>query len=273
MSNFGARTVAVPFLGSQIAAEHCDGSRRPPGDEHEGRPVALNDNAAAPRRTCYRGRVRTRLVIFDFDGTLADTWRDIATALNHALREAGWPIASDAQVREWIGHGITHLIERALPEPARSGARIAAIERRFRAHYAGCCLDTTVLYPGIAECVAQLSAHTLAVLSNKPDEFLFRMLDALGLAGRFAAVVGGDTTPAHKPDPAAVAHVVRAAGARPDELWMVGDSALDVATGRAAGARTIGCAWGLRGAAELRAAQAEFVVDHARDIPPIIGTA
>ena len=211
-----------------------------------------------------------RLVIFDFDGTLADSWRDIATALNHTLREAGMPAAADAQVREWIGDGLARLIERALPERERSPESIAALAVRYRAHYARCCLDTTVLYPGMAECLARLSGHTLAVLSNKPAQFLHRMLDGLGVAGSFAAVVGGDTVPVRKPDPAAIAYVVRAAAARPDELWMVGDSAVDVATGRAAGARTIGCAWGLRGAAELRAARAEFIVDHPREIPLIM---
>ena len=215
--------------------------------------------------------MRRRLVIFDFDGTLADSWRDIATALNQTLREADVPAASDAQVREWIGEGLTRLIERAVPERERSPERIAALAARFSAHYARCCLDTTVLYPGMAECLAHLSGHLFAVLSNKPVQFLDHMLDGLGLTGRFAAVVGGDTVPVRKPDPGAVAYVVRATGARPDELWMVGDSAIDVATGRAAGARTIGCTWGLRGAAELRTARAEFIVDHPREIPPIIG--
>ena len=95
----------------------------------------------------------------------------------------------------------------------------------------------------------------------------------LGLTGRFAAVVGGDGVSATKPDPASVAHVVRVVGIQPDELWMVGDSATDVATGRGAEAHTVGCAWGLRGAGELRAAGAEFIVDHPRQIAPLIGCA
>src|SRR5262249_2571346 len=161
-------------------------------------------------------------------------------------------------------------MERALAENGRTPESVAALATRYRDHYARCCLDTTVLYPGVAECIARLSGHVLAVLSNKPEQFLERMLYSLGLSGRFAVMVGGDAVQVAEPAPAAVAFVGRRAGGRPAPVWMVGDSGIDVAAGRAAGARTIGCAWGLRGAAELRAAGAEFVVDHACEIPPII---
>lgn len=211
-----------------------------------------------------------QLILLDFDGTLADTWRDIATALNRTLREAGLRAAHGRQVRAWVGEGVGPLIEHAVPEHMRSPERLAALIARFRDHYDRCCLDTTTLYAGIAECVAQLSGNTLAILSNKPTRFLDRMVTELGLGGRFAAVVGGDVLPRRKPDPAAVEFVVRATGVRPRALWMVGDSAIDVATGRAAGAHTIGCAWGLRGADELRGAGVEFLVEHPSEIPPLI---
>jgi phosphoglycolate phosphatase len=211
------------------------------------------------------------LIIFDFDGTLADTWRDIATALNRTLRESGLPEASDQQVRAWIGEGVTRLLERAVPEASRPATSIDTLLPRFRAHYARCCLDTTRLYPGIADCLAALSGHTLAILSNKPALFLDRIVGALGVAHCFAALVGGDALAVRKPDPALVQHVAHVARAAPDRVWMVGDSAIDVATGRAAGARCIGCTWGLRGAAELRAAGADFLVDHPAEIPPLIG--
>ena len=212
-----------------------------------------------------------QLVIFDFDGTLADTLRDIATALNQALREAGLAAAPETQVRAWIGDGVGPLIEHAVPEDRRTAQQLAALAARFRAHYERGCLDTTTLYPGILECVAHLAGHTLAVLSNKPTHFLDRMVTGLGLAGHFAAVVGGDALPLRKPDPAAPEPVVHAVGRRPAGLWMVGDSAIDVATGRAAGAHTIGCAWGFRSREELCAAGVEFLVEHPSEIPPLIG--
>ncbi len=210
------------------------------------------------------------LVIFDFDGTLADTWRDIATALNRTLQEAGLPVASAGNVRSWIGDGVVRLLERAVPERMRPAHPIPDLVARFLAHYDRCLLDTTVLYPEIADCLAQLAVHRLAILSNKPTRALERLVVGLGLAGRFAAVVGGDAVPVKKPDPAVVRHVVAQVGVEPGELWMVGDSALDIATGRAAGARTIGCTWGLRGRSELEGAGAEFIVDDAREIPALI---
>jgi phosphoglycolate phosphatase len=210
------------------------------------------------------------LVIFDFDGTLADTWRDIATALNRTLQEAGLPAASAADVQSWIGDGITRLLERAVPEEARRAHPIPDVVARFVAHYDRCLLDATVLYPGISDCLAQLAGHPLAILSNKSTRYLDRLVVGLGLAGRFVAVVGGDAVPAKKPDAAVVRYVMAQVGFEPDELWMIGDSALDIATGNAAGARTIGCAWGLRGRNELQRAGAEFIVDDAREIAPLI---
>jgi phosphoglycolate phosphatase len=215
-------------------------------------------------------RTDRRLIVFDFDGTLADTWRDLATALNETLREAGLAAVAGAEVRAWIGDGLMRLLERALPASEHTPARITALYARLCVHYERCCLDTTTLYPSISECLARLSKHTLAILSNKPATFLDRVVTGLGLAGRFAAVVGGDALPAPKPDPRALDFVAAVAAFSEGEIWMIGDSGLDIASGRAAGARTIGCTWGLRGAEELRAAQAEFVVEHPLQIPPLI---
>jgi len=211
-----------------------------------------------------------RLIIFDFDGTLADTWRDIATALNRTLRAAHRPTASDADTRRWIGEGLERLLVHAVPDAAASPERLATLVSDFRTHYAQCCNDTTVLYPGIADCLDALSGERLAILSNKPTRFVIAIAEQLGIAGRFAAIVGGDAVPVKKPDPRTVHHVVERVGMLPDEIWMVGDSAIDVATGRAAGARTIGCTWGLRPVDELRAAGADAIVDAPGEIAAAI---
>ena len=206
------------------------------------------------------------LVIFDFDGTLADTWRDIATALNRTLAEAGLPTAAGADVRLWVGRGVRRLIGQAIGSDDPD--RIESLHPRFRAHYADCCLDTTALYDGVPEALTALAPrHTLAILSNKPQAFLDRIADGLGIRSLFAAVVGGDALPVSKPDPATIAHVVASIGAAPAPVWMVGDSAVDVETGRRSGARTVGCAWGLRGRDELRAAGADVVIEHPSALP------
>jgi len=211
-----------------------------------------------------------RVVIFDFDGTLADTWRDLATALNRTLADAGLGPVEGPQVRAWIGDGALKLLANALPEPERAPERLESHYERFRAHYDRCCLDTTDLYPGMAACLETLSGETLAVLSNKPVRFLDRIIVGLGLKSVFGAILGGDTLSIRKPDPAVLVHVLERLGSSPAEVWMVGDSAVDVETGRAAGARTIGCGWGLRGHDELRVAGCEFLLEHPREIAPTI---
>ena len=207
-----------------------------------------------------------RVVVFDFDGTLADTWRDLASALNRTLADAGLPPVEGPQVQAWIGDGALKLLANALPEGERAPERLEAHYERFRAHYDRCCLDTTELYPGISSCLEALGHESLAVLSNKPARFLDRIIDGLGIKGVFGAVLGGDTLPVRKPDPAVLAGVIERLAVRPGEIWMIGDSAVDVETGRAAGARTIGCGWGLRGREELRAAGVDFLLEHPREI-------
>jgi len=211
-----------------------------------------------------------RLVVFDFDGTLADTWRDIAAALNETLARVGLDAVQGPEVRFWIGDGALKLLERAVPEAYRTDQKLEQLFEIFRECYDRCCLDTTEVYAGIGECLDALEGATLAVASNKPVRFLDRILDGLGLKERFQVVLGGDTLDVRKPDPAIVRHLIERTDGEPTEVWFIGDSAIDVQTGREAGARTIGCAWGLRGREELRAARCDFLVEDPREIPPIV---
>jgi phosphoglycolate phosphatase len=215
-----------------------------------------------------RARGARRLVVFDFDGTLADTWRDLATALNETLADAGLEGVTGPEVKAWIGEGALKLLRQALPESELEPERLRVHMERFRSYYDRCCLDTTELYPGIRECLEALAGEHLAVLSNKPLRFLDRIVEGLGIDKRFCAVLGGDSLEVQKPDPAVIEHLVRRLDAPPREIWMIGDSAVDVRTGRAAGARTLGCTWGLRGVEELVAAGADLLVDHPGEIPP-----
>jgi phosphoglycolate phosphatase len=173
-------------------------------------------------------------------------------------------------VRFWIGDGALKLLERAVPEGYRTEQKLEELFEIFRECYDRCCLDTTEAYSGIEDCLDSLEGETLAIASNKPVRFLDRILDGLGLKGRFRVVLGGDTLDVRKPDPAIVRHLIERMEGDPSEIWFVGDSAIDVQTGRDAGARTIGCAWGLRGREELRAARCDFLVDDPREIPPIV---
>jgi phosphoglycolate phosphatase len=213
----------------------------------------------------------SRLVVFDFDGTLADTWRDLASALNDTLADAGLPPVSGPEVKAWIGDGALKLLARALPPHECTSPRLELHFERFRGHYERVCLETTELYPGIEACLDALAGGAaLAVLSNKPSRFLDRIVEGLDLGKRFFAIAGGDSLAVTKPDPEALRLLAARLDVPPGEIWMIGDSAVDIATGRAAGARTIGCAWGLRGADELRAAGADALVDAPDQIPPLV---
>ncbi len=209
-------------------------------------------------------------IVFDFDGTLADTWRDIETALNRTLGEAGLSPVSGPDVRAWIGDGALKLLEHALAASERAHEPLEEWYERFRVHYDACCLDTTELYPGVSHCLEDLSDHRLAILSNKPGRFLDRIVDGLGLKGCFEVALGGDALDVRKPDPRTLLHVVEAVGGANGPVWMIGDSAIDVNTGLAARARTIGCAWGLRGREELREAGPEFLLERADEIAPVV---
>lgn len=214
-----------------------------------------------------------QLVVFDFDGTLADTWRDLAAALNQTLAEDGLPTFDGPEVKFWVGHGVVPLIARAVP--GADPARLERLRARFFEHYEAGCLATTRLYDGIEACLSACAGADLAIASNKPAMFLLPMVERLGIARHFTTVLGGDSLPVRKPDPRVLEAV--ATHARPSQpetyqtVWMVGDSAVDVETGRAAGARTIGCAWGLRGRDELRDAACEFLIEHPREIPSLLG--
>jgi phosphoglycolate phosphatase len=211
-----------------------------------------------------------RLIAFDFDGTLADTWRDIAAALNRTLEEVGLAPVHGPEVRFWIGHGVLPLLERAVPREWAAPDRIEELYARFRDHYDRQCLETTELYPGVLECLQALSEDALAIVSNKPARFLDRVLSGLGLKRYFDVVLPGDTLAFRKPDPEVLAHAVRLISAEVAEVWMIGDSSIDVETGRAYGARTIGCAWGLRGRAELRSAGADLIAETPLDLLRIL---
>lgn len=186
-----------------------------------------------------------RLVVFDLDGTLVDSGRDLAAAVNEALRRVApqAPSLPEETVRSFVGSGARVLVTRSL---ARAGLTlpVADVLPVFLEAYWDRLLDTTRLYPGTVEALESLGGRPLAVLTNKPGGMSRRILEGLGVAGRFFRVYGGDDLPTRKPDPAGLRRLASEAGVLPEETVMVGDSAIDVRTGRAAGAFTAGVTYG-----------------------------
>jgi phosphoglycolate phosphatase len=188
----------------------------------------------------------SRLVVFDLDGTLVDSSQDLATAMNATLREIapGKPPLPTEVVRSLIGNGARHLVEQSLLRAGVS-ASVADALPIFLERYGGCLLDTTRLYAGVHEGLLALHGRTLAVLSNKPGDMCRAILAGLGVAGLFERIAGGGDLPGRKPDPAVLRALLAELGRTPGETVMVGDSAVDVRTARAAGVRVFGVAWGL----------------------------
>lgn len=199
-------------------------------------------------------------LIFDLDGTLVDTSADLAAATNHVLGTFGLPLLSVSQVSTYVGHGIPVLIERALgPTHAHLASRGVEL---FMEYYQIHLLDHTRAYAGIASLLtaAQAQGIVLSVLTNKIEVSSRAILSGLGLIALFVAIVGGDTLPARKPDPQGVLYLQHLTGVALTRTLLVGDSRVDVETGRAAGVATCGVTWGFS-AQSLTTLPPEFLVD------------
>jgi len=202
-------------------------------------------------------------VLFDLDGTLADTLEDLADAMNRVLRSEGLQEHSYDDYQRMIGHGIHRLVGDALPPGARDDETIARCFDRMMEDYSAHSLVKTHLYDGIAELVRALRAGgvKLAVFSNKADEATRRIVDGLFPAGSFDVVAGARPGVPLKPDPTGALLVAARLGVAPSGIVYVGDSPTDMRTAAAAGMRPVGVSWGFRTRDELVGAGAGTVLD------------
>ena len=209
---------------------------------------------------------RARLVVFDLDGTLVDSTRDLAAAVNATIAQLapGRPPLPIGVVRSYIGNGAGVLVAKSL-EAAGIEARPEAVLPLFLECYGRCLLDTTALYPGVLETLEALADRTLAVLTNKPGDMSRAILAGLGVSSRFARILGGGDVPGRKPDPAGLLRLMEETGAGAGETVLVGDSAVDVRTGRAAGVRTVGVTFGLD-PESLEADPPDVLIGHMREL-------
>lgn len=185
------------------------------------------------------------ILVFDLDGTLADTAPDLAAALNHTLTALGRHIVEPSLVRKMIGHGARSLLRRGLA--ATGEASEALVDQAFPIfieHYGANICNGTSAYPGLETALDTL-AHAgaaLAICTNKPELLAQKLVEALGWGGRFSSIVGGDTLPVRKPDPAPLHEAIaRAGGGR---AALVGDSITDADTAKAAGLPFVAVSFG-----------------------------
>ncbi len=171
--------------------------------------------------------------LFDFDGTLADSFAAITASTNHVRASHGLPALREDEVRSFVGYGLPHLLEHLVPN-----APVDAAVALYRDHHQGVIDTHTSLLPGVAHTIAELArrGYRMAVCSNKRVEFTRKLIGSLGLAQYFAAVLGPDDVGDRaKPDPAMLIEGLARVGASPNEAVYVGDMAIDVRTAKAAG--------------------------------------
>lgn len=190
-------------------------------------------------------------IIFDLDGTLADTLEDITDAVNHALAGQVSQPYHPTQIRRWVGDGVKELLSRAAG--IDDAGAVEPLIAGFRSYYGRHCLDKTRLYDGWDEVLRSLAERgvPMAVLSNKPDDFTRRIVEALAGSGVFAHVAGQREGVPRKPDPTQALALCRILNRPPSQVLFVGDSPHDIQTARAGGMRPVAVTWGFREEAEL----------------------
>ena len=209
--------------------------------------------------------MRSSAILFDFDGTLADTAADLSRALNRVRSARGLAAVPLEQLRPHASSGARGLIEAGLgilPEHAE----FKALRDAFLKHYAEeVCIDTR-LFPGMAELLAAIEARGLrwGIVTNKSTSLTRTLVKALGLEQRAACVVCGDTTPHLKPNPASLLHAAAELGLKPVHCAYLGDDLRDIQAARSAGMRAVAVEWGYgRG---LQSWNADAVVARPQDL-------
>ncbi|MBN1101810.1 MAG: HAD family hydrolase [Deltaproteobacteria bacterium] len=212
--------------------------------------------------------MKHRAVLFDLDGTLLDTIKDLGNAMNEGLRRLGFPQHEIAAFRYFVGEGREQLAANALPEEKRDPATVGRLVDLFNREYSLHWSDHTRPYEGVPALLDGLASKDikLAILSNKPHHFTKLMTSTLLSSWRFAMVVGALPSVPKKPDCTAALNIARQMDVKPSEFLYLGDSGIDMKTAVAAGMFSVGALWGFRTAGELKKYGADVLIERAIDL-------
>lgn len=212
-----------------------------------------------------------RLVMFDLDGTLMDSVPDLAAAVDKMLMLLGREPAGIERVRDWVGNGSRVLVRRALAgglqhEGVANELADEALALFMQAYSGGHTL--TAVYPGVRDCLDWLRERDikLAIITNKPAQFIEPLLEEKGLAGYFQWLIGGDTLPQQKPDPAALFYVMDKADVAPADALFIGDSRNDVRAAKAAGVPCVALSYGYNHGEPIVNEAPALVLDDLREL-------
>ena len=200
---------------------------------------------------------------FDLDGTLVDTLEDLHFATNYALSRQGLPEITLDQTRKFVGNGVILLLKRASGQD--EGALISKLHQDFNIYYAEHCTDHVKPYPGVPEAVAMLkkAGVKIAVLTNKPNEFVAKILEHCYPPDSFDVMLGQTDRFPTKPNPAALYYLMEQLEIPKQARGVyAGDSDVDIQTAKNAGLISISCAWGFRPKEQLIPLHPDYLVDN-----------
>ncbi len=213
-------------------------------------------------------KITVDLIVFDLDGTLADTLPDLTAAANFACRSLGLPEHTSQAVRGMIGGGERKLIERLVGPDHQ--AEVEEALKLYLDYYTRHNGDLTRLYPDVAATLADLADRKLAVLSNKLQRLTQQTVEALGIAQFFIAIRGGGPDLPLKPAPEPLLALMADLGVAPHRTLMVGDKTPDIAAGRGAGAFTAAVGYGYGDRETLTAASPDFLLQRLSQLPGLL---
>lgn len=211
--------------------------------------------------------MKTDLIIFDLDGTLIDSCEDIMHALNYCFEERGIERFNYDEVRQMVGEGINNLIEKALIKRNVSFS-LDEMVKCFLRYYKDHITDYSKLYPEVKETLEALNNIKKAVISNKLTELSLKTMENLSILKYFDFVAGSDTFKEKKPSPLPVIETMTRLKVLPERTIMVGDSDIDIKSGKMAGTKTVAVTYGYRDRKILK--DADFIIDRFGELLKII---
>lgn len=200
-----------------------------------------------------------RLIIYDLDGTLVDTAEDITEAINAMLTELSVSALPRDRIRHYVGRGLHDLVGRCLDttDPALLSRGLRAFEAYYGAHLT----DHSRVYPAVRDTLEHFASRMQIIFTNKPDPYATDLVKMLGIGGYFQEILAGGASP-KKPDPSTLLALMRRVKVKPEEALLIGDSLIDVQTGRNAGIFTVILGQGFEDRQTLTAATPDVMVDH-----------